>query len=60
MLKLLQNTYTKRFLGIILLVVLLIAYYCCLTDPLFKDPTSMVLKDKNGRLIGARIAADEQ
>ncbi len=60
MLKLPQNTYTKKILKAIVLLAVLIAYYCCLPDPLFKDPTCMVLNDKEGQLLGARIAADGQ
>ena len=37
-----------------------LAYWFCLPSPLFKDPTSMVLEDKGGNLLGARIAADGQ
>lgn len=40
--------------------MLLFAYYCCLPKPLFKDTTCIVLNDKNGQLLGARIAADGQ
>ncbi len=60
MLKLPQNTYTKKCFGAILLIVLLIAYYCCLPNPLFKDSTCIVLNDKDGQLLGARIAVDGQ
>ncbi|MDZ7878377.1 MAG: penicillin-binding protein 1C [Saprospiraceae bacterium] len=41
-------------------VVLVTAFWFCLPQPLFDDPTSMVLEDKNGDLLGARIAADGQ
>lgn len=41
-------------------VILLIAFWFCLPKPLFDAPTSMVLEDKNGDLLGARIAADGQ
>lgn len=40
--------------------ILLLAYLFCLPSPLFKEPTCMVLEDKNGNLLGARIAADGQ
>ena len=40
--------------------LLLLAYLFCLPKPLFDTPTCMVLEDKNGNLLGARIAADEQ
>ncbi|MDX1666662.1 MAG: penicillin-binding protein 1C [Saprospiraceae bacterium] len=39
---------------------LLLAYWWCLPKPLFDRPVSLVLIDRSGRLIGARIADDEQ
>lgn len=39
---------------------LLIWYYFCLPNPLFSDPVSTVLEDRNGALLGARIAKDGQ
>jgi penicillin-binding protein 1C len=41
-------------------VVLVLLFWFCLPKPLFDAPTSMVLEDKNGDLLGARIAADGQ
>ncbi len=43
-------------------VTLLLAgwYWFCLPKPLFRDPTSIVLEDRLGELLGARIAADGQ
>lgn len=38
----------------------LIAFYFCLPDPLFTDPYSIVLEDKNGALLGAKISEDGQ
>ncbi len=39
----------------------LFIWYCfCLPSKLFKDPTSTVLEDKNGILLGAKIADDGQ
>lgn len=43
------------FFGLLLLI-----YWFCLPNPLFKDPTSMVLEDRNGILLGAKIAEDGQ
>ena len=40
--------------------LVLIAYWFCLPSPLFDDPTSMVLEDNKGNLLGARIATDGQ
>lgn len=41
-------------------VVLLIAFWFMLPKQLFQDPTSVVVEDRNGNLMGARIAADGQ
>lgn len=35
-------------------------YWRCLPDPLFNTPYATVLEDQEGRLLGARIARDEQ
>lgn len=40
--------------------VALICYWFSLPDPLFNDPTCMVLEAKDGSLLGAKIAADGQ
>ncbi len=46
---------TLTFIGLSTLV------FCfCLPSPLFEDPTSMVLEDRDGNLLGARIGADGQ
>jgi penicillin-binding protein 1C len=42
------------------IVILLIIYWRILPNPLFNDPTSYVLEAKNGDLLAARIATDEQ
>lgn len=41
-------------------VPLVIAYYFCLPQPIFNDPVSTVLEDRQGELLGARIASDGQ
>lgn len=41
-------------------LVLLLGWLLCLPDPLFDDPTSVVLESRKGELLCARIAADEQ
>ena len=41
-------------------LVLGIAYLFCLPNQLFRTPLSMVLEDRDGNLLGARIAADGQ
>lgn len=42
------------------LAFLLIIYYFCLPHPLFHVPYSTVVSDRNGELLGARIASDGQ
>ncbi len=49
----------KKKIGVLLLG-LFVAYVFCLPRPLFKSPLSVVLEDKNGELLSARIAADGQ
>jgi penicillin-binding protein 1C len=47
----------------LLLALLLVAssyYYFCLPYPLFDPPTSTVLEDQSGQLLGAQVAADGQ
>ena len=41
-------------------IALLIAYAICLPSRIFKDPTSTVIEDRKGNLLGARIAKDGQ
>ncbi len=43
-----------------ILGILVIAYIFCLPSPLFDVPNSLVLEDKKGQLLGARIAKDGQ
>ena len=42
------------------LFVLFVGFWFSLPNPLFDDPTSMVLEDREGNLLDARIAADGQ
>lgn len=42
------------------LFAILLLWWFALPDPLFCDPASTVLTDRNGRLLGACIAADQQ
>lgn len=51
---------TKKGKWITALLILGTAYACCLPDQLFSDPTSTVLLDKDGELLGAKIASDGQ
>ncbi len=46
--------------GLLILVSLLILYIFCLPEQLFDVSYSTVVTDRNGELLGARIAADEQ
>ncbi len=41
-------------------LIFLLWYAFCLPRPLFDAPLSVVLEDRNGQLLSARIAADEQ
>lgn len=40
--------------------MLLLLWLFCLPRPLFQQPVSVVLEDRNGQLLGARIATDGQ
>lgn len=40
--------------------LLLVGFVFCLPNPLFNDPLSLVLEDKDGNLLDARIARDGQ
>jgi penicillin-binding protein 1C len=44
----------------IALGLLLLIWLFCLPRPLFNQPVSVVLEDRNGELLGARIASDGQ
>lgn len=44
----------------ILCIMFILLYAFCLPKELFKDPTSTVILDREGRLLGARIAQDGQ
>jgi penicillin-binding protein 1C len=43
-----------------ILVVFTLIFWFCLPSPLFNSPTSFVIDDANGKLLGASIAADGQ
>ncbi len=54
-------TYIKRHKKrSIVLLILLIAYYFCLPNQLFKDPTATVITSRSNNLLGAIIADDGQ
>ena len=42
------------------LALLMLAYGFCLPSPLFNDPACTVIEDRDGNLLGATIAKDEQ
>ncbi|MCT4628859.1 penicillin-binding protein 1C, partial [Winogradskyella sp.] len=44
----------------LVIVVLLVLYYLCLPQQLFKDPTATVITSNNNELLGALIANDGQ
>ncbi|MGH9391773.1 MAG: penicillin-binding protein 1C, partial [Vicinamibacteria bacterium] len=46
--------------ALILLISGGIGFWTCLPDPLFSEPTSFVMLDREGNLLGARIADDDQ
>src|SRR4029453_6739285 len=53
-----MNKRSRKY--ILLLVVPILAWWFCLPDPLFKEPNSTVLLDRNGQLMGAKLAEDGQ
>jgi penicillin-binding protein 1C len=59
--KTLAETQPKRFvMRRVVPFLSLILFWFCLPKPLFNDPLSKILEDKDGSLLGARIAADGQ
>ncbi len=50
----------KRNIKWAILLILLILFWVSLPDPLFEEPNSTVLLDKNGELLGAKISSDGQ
>lgn len=50
----------KKSISGLIILILLIWFWNCLPDPLFADPVSVVIEDRNGELLGAKIAKDEQ
>lgn len=49
-----------KMLSLALFILLMVWYANCLPDKLFSDSTSTVLLDKDGNLLGAKIADDGQ
>lgn len=55
------TSYIKRHkIKSVIITIILIVYYFCLPNQLFKDPTSTVITSKNNELLGAQIAEDGQ
>jgi penicillin-binding protein 1C len=54
------HKHRKRWIKCFIFLVLLVCYYFSLPKPLFKAPYSTVVESNDGRLLGARIAADGQ
>ena len=51
----------RKAIALILLEVLLAGWLCCLPGDLFRGtPYATVVTDRNGELLGARIASDGQ
>ena len=50
----------KTFLPFILLITILLLFWFSIPDPLFNDPTCTVIEDREGELLGAKIAEDGQ
>jgi penicillin-binding protein 1C len=58
--KLKNIRFNKKKAAWIILILLLIVYWFSLPTQLFKSPLSTVLEDKDGNLLGAKIADDGQ
>jgi penicillin-binding protein 1C len=56
----LKNSSKRKKVIFLSIAVLLIAYIFCLPRQLFDTPYSTVVTDRDGELLGARIAGDEQ
>lgn len=50
----------KKYKALVILLVLFVFFVFSLPRPLFTTPTSSLIEDANGELLGARIAADGQ
>ena len=56
----LTNYIKRNKIKSVIITALLIAYYFCLPNQLFKDPTATVITSFNNELLGAQIAKDGQ
>ncbi|OBQ56439.1 penicillin-binding protein 1C [Tamlana sp. s12] len=50
----------KNKFKVLVLLVVLLGYACCLPNELFESPTSTILESRDGELLGALIANDGQ
>ncbi|MDR0420738.1 MAG: penicillin-binding protein 1C [Prevotellaceae bacterium] len=50
----------KRYYKMIIAVLLLLWFYFCIPATLFDNVYSTIISDENGRLLGAKVAADGQ
>jgi penicillin-binding protein 1C len=50
----------SRRIALLFLLIAATWFWLCLPEPLFKTPTSFVIEDQEGGLLGAAIAADGQ
>lgn len=50
----------RKYLWIVAGFIILLLFWFSLPDPLFKDPTSTVILDREMRLLGAKISGDQQ
>lgn len=55
-----RNRFKRRHVALAILLLLLVFYVTLLPGELFRDPTSTVILDQGGQLLGARVAADGQ
>ena len=52
--------YALRYFWFLPLIILCFIFLFSLPEPLFKDPASTILVDREGTLLGAKISADQQ
>lgn len=60
MIEKLYNYFKRNYIFYFFLILFLFLFYNSLKFPLFKDPLSTVIVDRNGQLLSARIANDGQ
>jgi penicillin-binding protein 1C len=50
----------KTVIPLVIVLIVLIIFWFSIPDPLFNDPTCTVIEDRQGELLGAKIADDGQ